>query len=259
MGRAITSGSVSGYLLLPSFVPTDLPNLIGWWSADVGVSTSGGNVTAVTDRSGNGNTLLTGAPTIGATAFDPVAFNATGYNSLPSFDFANTTAGTCLYVPSFPMGTGGPASAFFIGQMSSSAGASSAAVAYGVGAGSDVFSADGFGMIMRDSSSAVITAGRNGAFATMSCSTNANHRFGVINDGFVSVMYVDGVAGTPGSSTAATFGTGGNLVIGNRHTAAGPGGGPWQGPISEIIICLATLSAPQIASLDTYLVDKWGA
>lgn len=46
--------------------PTDIANCAGWWRSDLGVSTSGSNVTAWADQSGNGRDMSQGtnAPTL---------------------------------------------------------------------------------------------------------------------------------------------------------------------------------------------------
>lgn len=46
----------------PAFSPKNMPGLVGWWDASVGVSTTGALIDSITDLSGNGYTLTsTGA------------------------------------------------------------------------------------------------------------------------------------------------------------------------------------------------------
>jgi len=61
-----------------AFAPTDIANLAAWYRADLGVTESGGNVTAWADQSGNSRNLSGGSPDLEATG---------GPNSTPTISF----------------------------------------------------------------------------------------------------------------------------------------------------------------------------
>jgi len=66
------------YATAGAWDPSDLPSLAAWYRADLGVTESGGNVTAWADQSGNSRDLSGGSPDLEATG---------GPNSTPTISF----------------------------------------------------------------------------------------------------------------------------------------------------------------------------
>ena len=73
-----------------TWTPASLPSLAAWYRADLGVTESGGNVTAWADQSGNGRDLSGGSPDLEATG---------GPNSTPTISFVagNSDKLTCTF------------------------------------------------------------------------------------------------------------------------------------------------------------------
>jgi len=75
-----------------AFSPANLSGLSLWLKADAGVTTSGSNVTAWADQSGNGRTVtLTNSPT----------FTASSINGKPTIDFNGSTQYVNALTPAF--------------------------------------------------------------------------------------------------------------------------------------------------------------
>ena len=237
-----------------TWIPTDLgAALIGWWIADTGVTTSSGNVTAVTDQSGNGKTL---------TNSGTVPYNATGFNGLPTFDFvASNNAG--LNNDAFTgFGTGATGSAFFVGQMDTGTANYGRAMAFqGTATFDDWNCAESAVLISRSGTSNTIESTKNSAQrGSQSISLNTNYRIGVIYDGADATIYLNNSANTPVALTTA-FGSDGGVArigIGNGFVNTTFGGSAWEGPISEIVITNTALSSGDRNSLDDYFTTKWG-
>lgn len=240
------------------FSPTSLTNLIGWYKADAGVTTSGGNVTAVVDQSGATNNLIN---------FGTVPFSATSaYNSQPAFNF--TVANNAALVTG--TGTTGtvvlPAAAFTvwgIGRMNTATDSNGGCVVLAQGAGGNDFNdPHNIVLLSRTGATSFIETYYNSASPQVdtAMSTGTNHRWVVTCDGTNFQQYVDGVAGSSGTGTyTVNLGFPPNIIIGNRWLIGVIGGGAWDGPICEAGIAMSFSSSTTVGLLDAYLVGKWGS
>jgi hypothetical protein len=84
--------------------------------------------------------------------------------------------------------------------------------------------------------------------------TNPHRVIATINSSGVMTIYVDGVA-TTGNTLNAAFVSGGVLAFG---LAAFATTSPWDGPMSEFGVATGFTNSTDVASLDTYLKNKWG-
>ncbi len=246
-------GGIISYVASSTQNPLQLfgSNLAGWWRADVGVSTSGPNVTSVADQSGNGNAL---------TNTNNVPFDATGFNGKPTFSFL-TANSAALSATSVPMGTGSVGAAFIVGQMLTATANFGGAVVYGTT--SDDFSATGSAaLITRNSTVNQIetnSANFAGSAIDTAISLATNYRLGILIDGSNLTQYVNNVAG----STVAELGSrfwidAGTIVVGNRFlSGAVATSNPWEGPISEIVIVKSDITS-QLTALDNWFKSNWG-
>jgi hypothetical protein len=231
-----------------SFTPASLPGLLGWWKADTGVTTSGGNVTAVVNQASPGTYNLSNSGT--------VPFNATSaYNSLPAFDFVEANDALLTTGNTFAIGTGTVGSVFIVGRMLANTAAFGRAIAYQEnGDGNDSGSTTSASWLLRNGSTDAIEAFRNGgALSSSAITLNTNYRLGVIFDGANATSYVNNVAGTPSAYTNA-WGSPGEFTVGSNLGLAG-----WEGPILEIVVTNSALNSTERGNLDSYFTTRLGA
>jgi hypothetical protein len=231
--------------------PSTLTGLVAWYSSDVGVTTSSGNVTQVLDQSGNGNHLT---PSGGN-----VPLNATGYNGHPAFDFkfANNAL---LKATSIPMGTSSTGYLFFVGQMLTACGSYGGAVGYAVGAQSDYSGANSLIISRNGGANSIIKQGGFIAFSSASISLATNYRIGVHIDAATRANLLINNVFQSDSGITGNFANAGTLVVGGRYVggAPSPTDNPWEGPIVEIVVGNSALSSTERSDLDTYFTTKWG-
>lgn len=226
------------------WTPASLPNVLVWWRASAGVSTSGGNVTAVVNQISPGT--YDGAPA------GTVPFSASGLGGGPGFNFngagsLRTTADTLAF------GTGNSASMFVCGQLV--AGSNSMLAGYqgnGQSASPTYTLVSGGNFIGENGSTAAIYGFRNstpiGTATLPGFSTTA--RMGGIYDGANYNPYVNNVLGTAATSTG-NWTSPGTLVFGDDGSTAGSFG--WTGICGHLIVTNNVISAPDLALLDAYL------
>jgi hypothetical protein len=87
-------GGIAGYFIHAqgSWSPAELPGVVGFWRADVGVSQSGGAVSAWADQSGAGANITQSTP-----ANQP-QWNATAFNGFPGVESTNISHGNEMYL-----------------------------------------------------------------------------------------------------------------------------------------------------------------
>jgi hypothetical protein len=223
----------------------------GRWRADTGVTTSGGNVTAVTDQGGGGFTI---------TNVGTVPFNATGYNSKPTFAFVAANAAGLTSASFNILGTGTTGSAYFVGQMASGTDPNGGGVSFvGTIAGTDFSDIGSSAWILREGANDRITTYTSGSqrgFDNISLATN--YRLGAIFDGTNVTRYINNVAGTPAADTHAWANSATILSVGSRIIGGLLTGGAWEGPISEIVVGNAAYNGTERNALDAYFTCQWG-
>lgn len=230
-----------------------ISGLIGRWRADVGVTTSGGNVTAVADQSGNGNNLVnTGT----------VPLNATGSaHGQPAFGFTAANAGA-LNTSGFtiPMGSASStASVFVVGQMLTNTAAFGGLVGMlGTAGQNDQASASGFSYARANTANAVNMTQSSVSSANQVTTLGTQFRFGAVFSGTSLQVFLNNVSGGTTTSGLVTTNTT-QFVIGERIQAGAiTSANPWEGPISEVVLFTSALSSTDRNNLDTYFTCQWG-
>lgn len=231
-----------------------LSGLIANWRADTGVTTSGGNVTAVVNQASPGTGDLVNQGT--------VPFNASSaYNSKPAFDFVSAND-AALKVSSFAI-SGSNISVFVVGRMNSASAVSfMGAVSYGTGAGSDFNTSGSSAILTRQDTSALINSTDTGLGGISNgMSQDANHRFALIYDNAAPLKahYIDNVQGANTTAGGYSLTTGGTLVIGNRWMSGAVGGSAWQGPILHVVIMEAAATSTERNNLESFFTCQWGS
>ncbi len=181
-------------------------------------------------------------------------YNATGFNSLPTVDFAAASNNVLLSANS-ALAMGNATSSFFlVGQMRTGTNTYGRAISFeGSNNGNDTVAGSVCG-ILRNSSNNEYGSYTAGLRCAQAISLATNYRLGVIYDGSDVTPYLNNVAGTPGGAYSTALDASGRLALGRTFSASEC----WDGPISEVIIANSALSAGDRNSLDTYFKAKWG-
>lgn len=224
--------------------------VVARYRADMGVTTSLGNVTAVADQSGNGNSL---------TVTGTVPFSATGSaHGQPAFNFLEADGGALNTASlSVAMGGGSSVSVFVLGQLLTNADINAGLVSMINNAGDSdyangvAFTRNGAGAGTGIQINNDIAGDTNFPLATQS-------RVGFVYDGTNSQGYYNGSTYGPADPVTFTNNNTTQIAIGNRILGGSIGGNAWEGPISEIVITNTALNSTQIASLDAYFTCQWG-
>ena len=233
------------------WTPADLGSALKLWlKADTGITLNGGDVAAWADQSGNGTHVTQG------TGANQPAYQATGFNGLPTVNFTAANADV-LRSGATAMTLGNATASFFVvGQMLTGTLSYGRALSF-LGPGDTVDYADpgSASCIIRDDvANAFITyAGGATRCTAVALSLATNYRIGMIYGGASVTPYLNNVAGTPGAYSTAFDATGKIGVGGDANT-----GSNWAGPISEVVITNTALSSGDRLSLDNYFKTKWG-
>lgn len=240
------------------FTPASLTNLIGWYEADsVGVTTSGGHVTAAPDLSGAGNNL---AP------LNTVPFNATSsYNSHPAFDFvaANDACLITTQPPAVTLPVTNLLSVYVVGQMKSPTVNFGGAVSIGQSGNADFQIAGNIVALSRTGVTNSIETFYNNSTDVVdtAISLATNVRIGVVVSGTSkTAQYINGTLTTQGAGTF-TFGplaSPNAIVIGNRWNGTTGAGSAWDGPIVFALVAAAAWTPTDITNIDNYATGKYG-
>lgn len=240
-GYGATGGGGGGY------TPPPGTGWIGLWDASVAASLtlSGSTITNVADQSGSGNHLGDG------TTPNRPTYNATGFNSLPTMNFA---AGQAIQSTStFPMGTGNTLTFFMVGTMASGSDSNGRAISYFDGSASD-FSVAGSWILARSGGAQTAMLMRATVSVTKAIVYDApTIIIGTVNSSGVLTIYVDGVASSTNTSSGnwisnGTLGIGGSVSDNVK----------WNGKYSDLGISTAFNDATAVAALDSFLRTKWG-
>lgn len=228
-----------------AFTPASISGLVAWYKADVGVTTSSGNVSAWADQGGNGYNL-SGTPVGGQSP----TVTAGGLNGLDILNWPNSTNGNLSTGAAAVTlgGTGSQASVFVV--MRYTGNNNSRVVSYSVG-GSDT-AANAF-ISQFVSASTTINGFSNGVKGALTTTNNTWAQVGSIFDGTNNTLYLNNVAGTPVSSTNSFSATGG-LNVGGTPS----GGNQYIGDIAEIVIYNVALTGTDRSNLAAYFFARWG-
>lgn len=242
-----TSGTGGGST--PS-APAGVSGLVGWWDASVFASLtfSGSTVLTAADQSGGGNTMgqYSGS--------NRPTYDATGFNSRPTFVFAGASTQVLGTVSAFPIGNGAELTAWFVGTMDASCVSFGRPVSYNdPSVGSQDHNSIACFCINRISTNSEIAFTRIVDTNHPVFSLNTNYRVIVTvkSDGSI-VLYINGVSS--GTATqSGSWATGGTARIGSSTV-----GNFWGGKIAEAGIANVYSDATNVALLDSYLQTKWG-
>lgn len=234
--------------------PADLSPLL-WVDASDGatITSSGGAVSAVTDKSGTGNHLtstagkepLTGAATIGGVNAFHFGLGATWIGTTAMSGMSGKATFTAIAVASMM-----PYNINSYARLLSTA-ASTGAHDYDTNAAA--------AMILRDETTSAISGYRNGPAASKAITPGTPFLVISVWDGTTHTIYVDGAASSPVSTSGANWSVS-HLRIG-AHTVDGYLGGYtdwWHGELGELIVTGTALSADERAAMRTYAQAKWG-
>lgn len=248
------------------FTPASLTNLIGWYKADVGItSCAAGIVSAVADQSTRGNNLTT---VVSVSTHDFVGISSVGYTgSLGNkfaFLFDNTGANNSGAMVTGQSTTGNitlPLSSVFtfwtIGQISSSSPGFGRVAIFGGSTGTDSVSAGLPAFLINNASSTVI-AGYQNLFAFSSLAHGTNHRIIATCDGSSIYMYIDNTfLASQQAPLNCSFPV--NLIFASGWTAGALDFNGISGNFCELGVAISFSGSATVAQLDSYLVGKWGS
>lgn len=230
-----------------TWTPAELTGLAAWYKADGGVTTSGGNVTAVADQSGNGHNL---------TPTGTVALASNAINGHPAFDFNGSSA---LSTAMDLTGTGQSASVFILATLRGAAASwveLSAYAAFG-DAWQNLGNALFFQRFFGNQEITSVTGGTNTAGNAITYDAPTN--FGVIVNGPATVFqtFIDNVAGGTQYMPTYRWNTPGTYILGGGYNG-GAISPTWNGYIAEAIIINGVVSDADRAAIADYFKTKYG-
>ncbi len=218
-----------------------------WLNANVGVATTGANVTSWTDQSGLGNN----ATIVNATSPTLVA------NSINSYPVVNFTTGGLQGAFGTAI-TSNTASAFVVTQASTSSVNPSGVFSIASAGGNDLSSANSSALIERATNEfATLRGGGTKGFYS---NANAIGQYHLETSIFSSatnqnLFYSEGGAATNAAYTASAFNAS-LYTIGSRYTGAPSN--YLLGQIAEVVLFNTQLSAAQKNQVESYLATKYG-
>jgi len=229
-----------GFAPAATFVPTDIAGCKLWLRGDLGVTTSGGNVIAIADQSGNGNNVVNSGT---------VAFNASAIGGLPGWTgdgnawLENTAANL--------VSSGSGRTVFVVAKSAGAAGGGllefrtttlpTNVMAHAVA---------GTGLLFYDSAH----TWSDGANA----STSAIVYEGTWSSAVAPVMKTNGspvTFATGSGNLDADSGGNGFCVMSWNRKQANIG---WTGEMTEVVVYDSILSAPNAAIVRSYLGSRYG-
>jgi len=219
-------------------------NLIGWYKADTGITIfSTSSVLAWADQSGNGYNLVQAGGAL-------PDFNATGLGGKPAVVWTRASsqqlATGALTSATVVWGTGSSYAIF--GIASTTVNSVTGGYSDGWSAMSGDFNAR---TLSAGGSTPALVADYNAVSQSSKAMTiNTSHRIGVNDDGTTATAYVDGSAGTGGTSLSGAFSTG-YIVLGGANPTTG-----WDGPLSELIFVNRNLTPTELTQMDAYLASR---
>jgi len=229
------------------FSPANLSGLSIWLKADAGVTTSGSNVTAWADQSGNGNNA------VGSDTLPTLQSNAiNGYPAIRINNFGNTSKFTVSN--NFNLKN----SSVFIVVKQLNLDNSFARMLAFLGSNNDYDSDDGLAFLFNNFAPQLqLTSNANDAIIANLVAQNvfASVAYKIDGSGNMSVFYNGGSEGTGQNVSMSSQNSGGAIYIGQGSqniTAAG-----LYGDIAEIILYNSNLTTPQRQQVETYLNAKY--
>ena len=241
-----------------AWTPAQLPGLVAWYRADVGVYTDTGCSTPATntqtiacwaDQSGNGANLIQ------ATGANQPEFLSTGYDGKQTVQCNAATPVWMTTASGVAMGTNTTGSGFAVGQMLTGTSSNGRVVSYS-GSNSD-FNTGGWVILSRNVTNSSLTTQRTAGVNSGTISLATNMHFGTVLDGTNANWYINNVlSGTPSALANVTQNAGRLAVCHGLGTSGSDLGAYWSGPISEIVVTNHAISSTDRANLETWF-SRW--
>jgi len=229
------------------FSPANLSGLSIWLKANAGVTTSGSNVTAWADQSGNGNNA------VGSDTLPTLQSNA--INGYPAIRFNNTEE-TSKFIISNNFNLKN-SSVFVVAKQLNLDNAFARMLAF-LGSNDDYDSDDGLAFVFNNTVPQLqVESNSNNAVIENLVANNvfASVSYKIDNSGNISVFYNGASEGTAQNADMTSQNSGGSLYIGQGSqnvTVAG-----LYGDIAEVIVYNSNLTTPQRQQVEGYLNTKY--
>jgi hypothetical protein len=224
-----------------SWTAPAVSGLVSIWRADLGVTTSGSNVTGVEDQVGSNNLVNNGT----------VPFNATAMNGHPAFAFVGTGA---LKATAFPMGTGSTGSWYCVAKMNTATADNGGLISYRAPGAFGDYENDGSAVLGRSSNTSTLIATRDSVNTSpeAAISLDTYYRVLVVWDGTNQKLYINNVEQATASMSGRVWVSAGAVRIGAREIDVTEAW-YWYGPVSEVGISTSAFDSTERSTLDTYL------
>lgn len=234
-------------------------DLIGWWDVSdaSSVTQSGGLVSAVADKSGNGHNLV-------ASGTQRPAYDATALLGKPALTFNGST--NVMAAANVAPGAASPISLFMLSEMDNAWTDQHRLGAYVANGDAGDYSTGSVTLFFIDPDHSSLSGGTNGGGGGFTRSTwftlyalgvqpplgRQVFRVGSVFDGANNTFYLDNKSATPVASTGS-INSPGSIVIGNRADASQP----WKGNIGEMVVLKVAPDATQRSKLQAWFVRNW--
>lgn len=235
---------------LSGFTPLDLPGLLGWWDCSIAgsITTATGGVSQLDDASGNGEHATQSTESRRATE--------TTLNSLVAIDFNQNPSPADEQLVNSTITLGTSQTAFGAWQPRTDASFSRFAIGNGAFSGSD----QGFRLGFNTTDNVFFQIGDGSTVPQITGASFTDQETLVLVGYYDPPNLVVRVNGSESSRSDISGGFDasrtGNLALSANFSGATVG--ELKGILGECGIC-GILDSAQIASLETYLADKWGA
>lgn len=236
-GGGHSSGAACG-----GFTPASFgANLIAWFKdPDINTTLSGSNVTAWSDFSGNGNTIVPNFAT-------QPTYSATGLGGKPAVIFTAANADRLITTSAVTgAGTGTAISAFMLASFTANS-----INGGGLGFNDSVGNALRFALALGSGTTGIRVQFAAGQGVNQPAAISTELRLGAVFDGSAATTYVNNVAGTPFSYTGVAIGPGGLLGF-NMGAATSV----YDGPVREFFFVNKTLNSTDLSNVDCYLQSR---
>jgi hypothetical protein len=234
-------------ITIASFSPANLSGLSVWLKADAGVTTSGSNVTAWADQSGNGNNA------VGSDTLPTLQSNA--INGYPAIRFNNIEETSKFTISNnFNLKN---SSVFVVVKQLNLDNAFARTLSF-PGSNNDYDSDDGLAFVFNNTVPQLqVESNSNNAVIENLVANNvfASVSYKIDNSGNISVFYNGASEGTAQNANMTSQNSGGSLYIGQTSrdiTAEG-----LYGDIAEVIVYNSNLTTPQRQQVEGYLNTKY--
>jgi hypothetical protein len=256
-------GASGGVASCPSVTPGSLANRLLWFGADVNVTTSGGNVTQVTDQFGVLSPTYQILLPVGTVPWSATAFN--GHNA---FNFNSTGGnGGGLANTQGALTAGSVTTQFTVYAAISFVNGGQDNGSVFVYSSNDMFATAGSAWAIMNATATTQTMLEcdiepNGSAAFSPAMVSGNfYSVCVVFDGVHQTVYTNNVAGTPvACSQAIDNSVTAVLALGCAMLGGSPNNGflNWNGPVAEVIFQKGIGTPTEICGINAFFKAKYG-